>query len=352
VHNTHTRRIARLIVVTLLAAFVFAVPNPLTTITHVSAATPAPRFHTTVTTTRDGMRIRLVNAAGNPSGGALGGTKPLVTSFKVLVNERALAVSAVEYGPGCQTSCYIMELVMVTPIPGGADVTLEYTAPLPDASTTNAAIQSPTGADASSFGPLSVTNNSEATSDSSSGDSSSGDSSSGGTTSGGTTSDGSNAPRWDVEPATESEFDTNTVGYMPLVIPGDIIITNEFGFVIDKNNGIKPKLRSKNYSGKINMSISAKYKDGAKTKNYKCKFAPFGATKKSKAAKWRWHTPKKACVLPTALVTALQNGSATLNAKGKWVRQWSATGTKKRPDKSNIKTRKLKYTVRARPINA
>jgi hypothetical protein len=136
---------------------------------------------------------------------------------------------------------------------------------------------------------------------------------------------------------------------MPSAIPGGIIITNEFGFVINKNNGIKPKLRSKSYSGRINMSISAKYKDGATRKNYKCKYAPFGATKKSKTVKWKWHTPKKACVLPAALVTSLQNGTSTLKAKGKWARQWSATGTKARPDKSKIKPRKLKYTVRARP---
>jgi len=349
VHTTPARRTARLVVAAVFAAFVFAVPNPMNTITNVSAATPAPLFSSTVKTSRDGSLILLVNAAGNPEGGALGGTKPLVTSFEVLVDGKSLAVSSVEYRASCPTSCYIMELVMASPISGGSSITVKYTAPAADPDTTNAAIQSPSGADALSFGPWSVVNQSTVAPDSSSGDSSSDGSNTGGSNTGGSTSGGSDAPRWDIEPATESEFDTNTVGYMPSAIPGDIIITNEFGFVIDKNNGIKPKLRSKSYSGRINMSISAKYKDGATRKDYKCKYAPFGATKKSKTVKWKWHTPKKACVLPAALVTSLQNGTSTLKAKGKWARQWSATGTKARPDKSKIKPRKLKYTVRARP---
>lgn len=162
----------------------------------------------------------------------------------------------------------------------------------------------------------------------------------------------SNTASWDVEPATDSETDAFTEGFWPSVIPGNIIITNEFGFNVDRKNGIKPKIRMKNYAGKIKMTISATYKDGAKTKKYKCTYAPFGSTKKAKTAKWKWYTPKKVCILPTPLVTALKAGTTTLSAKGKWTRLWATTGTKSRVDKTKVKPRTLKYTVRAKPAVA
>ena len=160
------------------------------------------------------------------------------------------------------------------------------------------------------------------------------------------------APSWDVDPATESETDAFTEGFWPSAIPGNIIITDQFGFTVDAKNGIKPKIRMKNYAGKIKMTISATYKDGAKTKKYKCTYAPFGSTKKMKTAKWKWYTPKKACILPKPLVTALQTGTTTLSAKGKWSRQWLTSAKKARPDKTKIKPRTLKYTVRAKPAVA
>jgi hypothetical protein len=156
-------------------------------------------------------------------------------------------------------------------------------------------------------------------------------------------------PSWDKEPLTDSETDVNTVGFFPAVSPGLIIITDEMGFTLDKKNGIKPKIRMKNYAGKIKMTISASYKVGAKTKKYKCTFAPFGTAKKIKTIKWRWYTPKKACVLPAPLVAAVRANKATLSASGKWSRQWLTTAKKARPNKSNIKARTLKYTMRAKP---
>ena len=156
-------------------------------------------------------------------------------------------------------------------------------------------------------------------------------------------------PSWDKEPLTDSETDVNTVGFFPAVSPGLIIITDEMGFTLDKKNGIKPKIRMKNYAGKITMSISASYKVGAKTKKYKCTFAPFGTAKKFKTAKWRWYTPKKACVLPAPLVAAVRANKATLSASGKWSRQWLTTAKKARPNKSAIKARTLKYTMKAKP---
>jgi hypothetical protein len=127
------------------------------------------------------------------------------------------------------------------------------------------------------------------------------------------------------------------------------IITNEFGFVIDKKGGIKPKIRMKSYAGRIAMTISAKYKVAGKTKNYKCTFKPFGTTKKVKSVKWRWYTPKKACILPKPLIAAVQKGETKISAKGKWNRQWLTSGKKARPNKSKIKPRTLKYTMRAKP---
>jgi YVTN family beta-propeller protein len=156
-------------------------------------------------------------------------------------------------------------------------------------------------------------------------------------------------PSWDVEPLTDSETDANTVGYMPTTAPGKIIITDEFGFMLDNKNGIKPNLRMKNYAGKIKMTISATYKDGAKTKKYKCAYAPFGSTKTAKTAKWKWYTPKKACILPAPLVAAVRANTATLSATGTWTRQWLTTGKKVRTDKTKIKPRKMKYTVKAKP---
>ncbi len=155
-------------------------------------------------------------------------------------------------------------------------------------------------------------------------------------------------PSWDKEPLTDSETDSNTVGYMPTKSPGTIIITDEFGFTLDKNNGIKPKIRMKNYAGKIKMSISATYKVGAKNVKYKCAFTPFGTTKKIKTAKWRWYSPKKACVLPAPLVAAIRANKATLSTSGKWTRQALTTGKKVRADNSRIKARNLKYKVKAK----
>jgi uncharacterized repeat protein (TIGR02059 family) len=156
-------------------------------------------------------------------------------------------------------------------------------------------------------------------------------------------------PSWDKEPLTESETDANTVGIFPAVSPGLIIITDEMGFTLDKKNGIRPKIRMKSYAGKIKMTITSSYKVGAKTKKYKCTFAPFGTAKKIKTIKWRWYTPKKACVLPAPLVAAVRANTATLSASGKWTRQWLTTSKKARPDKTKIKPRTLKYTMKAKP---
>lgn len=411
---------SRLVLIAALVSMgLVAGPVPLSIDT--AGATAAPLFSTSgIATSIDGLSIKnFINAAGNALGGSLGGTKPAVTRFSVLVDGQSIAVASVQYGPACQDSCYMMDLTLVSPIYTGAVITVSYVAPSPDAATTNAAIQSPTGADAVSFGPLSVTNNvvgpnapstptveagvesatiTVATSGSPSPTSYLVTASPGGATctvtgaSGSCTitgltagtaytftavgkrngmadskqspastaisalgkagsSSGSTAS-WDVEPATDSETDAFTEGFWPSAIPGNIIITNEFGFTVDKKNGIKPKIRMKNYAGKIKMTISASYKDGAKTKKYKCTYAPFGSTKKAKTAKWKWYTPKKACILPTPLVNALKAGTTKLSANGKWTRLWVTTGTKSRVDKTKVKPRTLKYTVRAKPAAA
>jgi hypothetical protein len=313
-----------------------------------------------------------------------------------------------------------MDLTLASKIENGSVVTVSYAAPTPDAATTNAAIQSPTGEDAASFGPLSVTNRvtapttpntpgvptvvagEESTTITvtpptggltptsyevtatpggtkctvtgasgsctisgltagtaytfttiakvSTGDSAASTASASVTALTKTTTiPAGYTPSWDKEPLTDSETDANTVGFFPAVSPGLIIITDEMGFTLDKKNGIKPKIRMKNYAGKIKMSISASYKVGAKTVKYKCAFAPFGTAKKIKTAKWRWYTPKKACILPAPLVAAVRANTATLSASGKWTRQWLTTSKKARPDKTKIKPRTLKYTMKAKP---
>jgi hypothetical protein len=413
---------SRSLVATLIATMVVIAPLPLST--NVVSATAAPLFYTTdLYTSSNGLTIDgFINAAGNWPGGSLGGTKPDVASFTVLVDGQRTAVASVQYGPACQDACYTMNLTLSSRIASRDSViTVSYTAPSPDALTTNAAIQSPTGADAASFGPLSVTNNvripnspgvptvvvgeeeaivtvapptsgqtptSYVVTSSPDGKTCTVTGASGSCTVTGLTagtaytfttvartSTGSSsastpstsvtvlpktsaptvsvpagyAPSWDNEPLTDSETDANTVGYMPTAAPGNIIITDEFGFKLDNKNGIKPNLRMKNYAGMIKLSISATYKDGAKTKKYKCAYAPFGSTKTAKTAKWKWYTPKKACVLPAPLVAAIRANTATLSATGTWTRQWLTTGKKVRTDKTKIKARKLKYTVKAKP---
>ena len=412
---------ARALVAAIIAAMVVSAPLPIPN--DVAKATAAPAFDATgIGTSANGLSIlNMINSAGNPAGGALGGTKPDVTSFTVLVDGQRLAVASVQYGPACQAACYIMDLTLSSRIYSGSVITVSYTAPATDAATTNSAIQSPTGADAASFGPLSVTNNvagpnipgtptavageesatitvtpptggltptsyevtatpggakctvtgasgsctitgltagtaytfttvaKRLTYDSAASAASAATTVLAKTVTTTTTVPAGYTPSWDKEPLTDSETDVNTVGFFPAVSPGLIIITDEMGFTLDKKNGIKPKIRMKNYAGKIKMTISASYKVGAKTKKYKCTFAPFGTAKKIKTAKWRWYTPKKACVLPAPLVAAVRANTATLSASGKWTRQWLTTSKKARPDKTKIKPRTLKYTMKAKP---
>ena len=412
---------ARTLVAAIIVTMVVSAPLPIPN--DVAKATAAPAFDATgIGTSANGLSIlNMINSAGNPAGGALGGTKPDVTSFTVLVDGQRLAVASVQYGPACQAACYIMDLTLSSRIYSGSVITVSYTAPATDAATTNSAIQSPTGADAASFGPLSVTNNvagpnipgtptavageesatitvtpptggltptsyevtatpggakctvtgasgsctitgltagtaytfttvaKRLTYDSAASAASAATTVLAKTVTTTTTVPAGYTPSWDKEPLTDSETDANTVGFFPAVSPGVIIITDEMGFTLDKKNGIKPKIRMKNYAGKIKMTISASYKVGAKTKKYKCTFAPFGTAKKIKTAKWRWYTPKKACVLPAPLVAAVRANTATLSASGKWTRQWLTTSKKARPDKTKIKPRTLKYTMKAKP---
>jgi hypothetical protein len=276
--------------------------------------------------TRDGLTIKFIQTrGGNSSGGSLGGELPEPTSFTVTSDGKVIAVTRVVY-----TSTYLIDLVLATPVMAGAVVTFSYTAPDNDPLPTNKAIQDPDGLDAASFGPFTVAvNRSEVTAPT-------------------PTPTVSGLPSWDTEPLTDSETDAFTEGIWPAVIPGNIIITSEFGFTVDKKNGIKPKIRMKNYAGTIAMTLTASYKEKGKAKKYTCKFAPFGTSKKLKTAKWKWYTPKKACALPPALVTSIQTGKSTLNAKATWKRQWF-NGKKTQPNGTKIKARKLKYTVKGLP---
>jgi hypothetical protein len=317
--------IFRVAVSAVLALAVLALPSSLPG--NIAYAAP-PTFGTfNGFVTEDGLTIKGIQTnGGNAAGGSLNTQQlPEPASFTVTSNGKNIAVVSVNY-----LSTYLINLVLASPVFAGAVVTFSYTAPANDPSPNNKAIQDPSGNDAASFGPLTVTaNRSEVPVPPS-------------------TPATSGAASWDTEPLTDSETDSNTVGFFPNPVPGTAIITNEFGFVVGKKNDIKPRIRMKNYAGTIAMTLTATYKEKGKTKKYTCKFAPFGTSKKLKTAAWRWYTPKKACVLPPALVTSIQTGKSTLSAKATWKRQWF-NGKKTQPNGKKIKARKLKYTLKGLP---
>jgi hypothetical protein len=309
--KTHRFRAPKAIASVFLAAALLALPSPISGTPRASAA-PFPN----PSATYSNGKIKWLCACDVDT------TKPpALSSFEVRVDgvlNPATAFSVFGWA--------ILDLTLTSPVYSGSVITFSYVAPPVDNTLANNAFQDEDGIDFDSF-TWQVTNM-------------------------GPPRPAPKGPSWDSDPATEAETDAFTEGFWPSAIPGNIIITDQFGFTVDKKNGIKPKIRMKDYAGKIKMTISATYKDGAKTKKYKCTFAPFGSTKKVKTAKWKWYTPKKACILPKALVTALQTGTTTLNAKGSWPRIWVTSGTKVRPDKTKIKARTLKYTVRAKPAAA
>ena len=309
--KTLRSRSPRAFAAVLLTTALLALPNPITGTPRASATT----FSGT-TGTYINEKISWICAC------SVDATKPpALSSFDVQVDGVSNPATALTiFGSA------IMDLTLTSPVYSGSVITFSYNAPAVDNTLANNAFQRSNGEDYASF-TLTITNM-------------------------GRPRPAPKGPSWDSDPATEAETDAFTEGFWPSVIPGNIIITDQFGFTVDKKNDIKPKIRMKNYAGKIKMTISATYKDGAKTKKYKCTFAPFGSTKKVKSAKWKWYTPKKACILPKPLVTALQTGATTLSAKGSWPRIWVTSGKKARPDKTKIKARTLKYTVRAKPAAA
>jgi len=312
--KTFSSRSALALVGALIATMVTIAPLPLSTGSANAAAFPVPSARY-----KEGKLTFLCACFVDT-------TKPApLSSFDVKVDGVSNPVTSfVVFGYA------IMTVLLTSPVYSGSVVTFSYNAPPVDNTLNNNAFQDDKGVDYDSF-TWEVTNMG------------------GERPAPAQTVPAGYTPSWDKEPLTDSETDANTVGYMPTTSPGTIIITDEFGFTLDKKNGIKPKIRMKNYAGKIKMSISASYKDGAKTKKYKCAFAPFGTTKKIKTAKWRWYSPKKACVLPAPLVTAIRANKATLSTSGKWTRQALTTGKKVRADNTPIKARNLKYKVKAKP---
>ena len=311
--KTFSSRSARALIAAFIAVMVVIAPLPLSTGSASAAAFPVPSARY-----KEGKLTFLCACFVDT-------TKPApLSSFDVKVDGVSNPVTSfVVFGYA------IMTVLLTSPVYSGSVVTFSYNAPPVDNSLNNNAFQDDKGVDFDSF-TWEVTNM-------------------GGARPAPTeTVPAAYTPSWDKEPLTDSETDANTVGYMPTTSPGNIIITDEFGFTLDKNNGIKPKIRMKNYAGKIKMSISATYKVGAKNVKYKCAFKPFGATKKIKTAKWRWYSPKKACVLPAPLVAAIRANKATLSTSGKWTRQALTTGKKVRADNSKIKARNLRYKVKAK----
>jgi hypothetical protein len=309
--KTHRFRAPKAIAFISLVAALLALPSPITGISRASATTFSGTTGTYINEEISWICACSVDATKPPA----------LSSFDVRVDGVPNPVTSFTvFGSA------IMDVRLTSPVYSGSVITFTYNAPPVDNTLANDAFQRSNGVDYASF-TLTITNMAPPR-------------------------PAPKGPSWDSDPATEAETDAFTEGFWPSAIPGNIIITDQFGFTVDKKNGIKPKIRMKDYAGKIKMTISATYKDGAKTKKYKCTFAPFGSTKKVKTAKWKWYTPKKACILPKPLVTAIQNGTATLNAKGSWPRIWVTSGKKARPDKTKIKPRTLKYTVRAKSAGA
>jgi hypothetical protein len=311
----------RVTVSAVLALALLALPIPLPGQTAYAATRPGPIASGTW---NRGNVINLIfgywPSSTNP---------PPLTAFDVQVDGVANPVTAIGYFGS------IVDLTLTFTVYRGSEIRVSYRPPTENNDPSNAALQDSNGIDTEEFLNLLINNDAGPRPVQ--------------TTPTPIPTD-SGLPSWDTEPLTDSETDAFTEGIWPSVIPGNIIITNEFGFTVDKKNGIKPKIRMKNYAGKITkMTLSATYRDGSKTKKYKCVYADFGSTKKVKTAKWKWYTPKKACILPAPLVDSIQKGTATLSAKGKWSRQWVTSAKKTRPDKTKIKARTLRYTVKGVP---
>jgi hypothetical protein len=253
--------------------------------------------------------------------------KPTTSMFVVKANGVAVTTTSIEF---------VGSIVDVFVTPGavvqGMTVTISYEAPTVDNTLANMALQDRRGNDAPAFTDFPVNNMQPPAT----------------TTTLAASALDALAASWNRDPATEAETDSNTVGYMPLT-SGNIIITDQVGFVLDAKGGIKPKIRMKNYAGLIKMKIASTYKVAGKTKKYSCTFAPFGTSKKAKKVAWKWYSPKKACVLPKPLIESVRNGYSKLNVTGTWPRMWLATGKKVRPDGTKIAARKLTYTIRNRP---
>jgi len=315
--NPFKAPIRRLAISGLLAMGMLALPSPLNDTPRASAAT----FPNTTGNYIIG-KISWICAC------SVSATKPPeLSSFDVRVDGVSNPVTSFTvFGSA------IMDVTLASPVYRGSLITFTYNAPATDNTLANNAFQKENGEDYGSF-TLTITNMAPprpAPSTPTPTDTSSG------------------AASWDTEPLTDSEKDSNTVGIFPNPVPGTAIITSEFGFVIGKNNDIKPRIRMKNYAGRIPMTLTASYKENGKTKKYTCKFAPFGTTKKLKSAKWRWYSPKKACILPAALVTSIQSGNSRLSAKATWKRQWF-NGKKTQPNGKKITSRKLRYTLTSAP---
>lgn len=311
--NPFKAPVRRLAISGLLAMAMLALPSPLNDTPRANAAT-----FTNTTGTYINGKISWICAC------SVSATKPPeLSSFDVRVDGVSNPVTSFTvFGSA------ILDVTLTSPVYSGSLITFAYNAPATDNTIANNAFQKANGEDYGSF-TLTITNMAPSRPAP-------------------TQTIDPNAPSWDTEPLTDSETDAFTEGIWPAVIPGNIIITSEFGFTVDKKNGIKPKIRMKNYAGTIAMTLTASYKEKGKTKKYTCKFAPFGTSKKLKTAKWKWYTPKKACVLPPALVTSIQTGKSTLSAKATWKRQWF-NGKKTQPNGKKIKARTLRYTVKGLP---
>jgi alpha-tubulin suppressor-like RCC1 family protein len=153
------------------------------------------------------------------------------------------------------------------------------------------------------------------------------------------------ATLWSTPPA--SDVNTRIRGtFVTPIQPGSVYVTKDFGFTMDNTRGLKPRIRMKDYSGVVRLTLTANYVRAGKIQTYRCTYAPFGNIQKRAKAKWRWTISPRRCVLPVALRDQLLAGTTTLRAKGTVTRYWSTTGLRTRPDGSSITTRRINVVLR------
>ncbi len=154
--KTFVSQSARAIVALVLTVALFALPTPIGSLQKASAAAPTFGINNG-SVPFSGMEISWLQANNATWLGLL----PEPSSFTVTATFESIS-QVIPVASLVLTSNYLLDIILVSAIRRTAVVTVSYTAPTPDSSKTNKALQDTDGNDALSFGPLTVANNSYA----------------------------------------------------------------------------------------------------------------------------------------------------------------------------------------------